>query len=78
MFQSTHPRRVRQMIVFCLIYTQSFNPRTHVGCDESRSCLLSWCIGFNPRTHVGCDFHVANVRTAAGSFNPRTHVGCDS
>ncbi len=33
----------------------SFNPRTHMGCDEIN--LMQWCglFCFNPRTHMGCD-----------------------
>ena len=35
MFQSTHPRRVRPNIIILQKFQfSSFNPRTHVGCDE--------------------------------------------
>ena len=36
-FQSTHPHGVRQSI--CLFFTpkDSFNPRTHTGCDINAS-----------------------------------------
>ena len=33
----------------------SFNPRTHVGCDAPPSLLCCQRSSFNPRTHVGCD-----------------------
>ena len=32
-----------------------FNPRTHVGCDDSGGRVGSTNRDFNPRTHVGCD-----------------------
>ena len=35
-FQSTHPRGVRRGGIGCLIYIYNFNPRTHVGCDDTR------------------------------------------
>ena len=34
LFQSTHPRRVRQQAVAKYIDDQHFNPRTHEGCDR--------------------------------------------
>ena len=63
---------------FHILQLQSFNPRTHEGCDTGlRSWWQPWQ-SFNPRTHEGCD----NGRPACGidefsSFNPRTHEGCD-
>ena len=33
MFQSTHPHRVRRCTIYQLVNHQSFNPRTHIGCD---------------------------------------------
>ena len=33
----------------------SFNPHTHVGCDEFRTGKRFCYYGFNPHTHVGCD-----------------------
>ncbi len=77
MFQSTHPRGVR-LEHFCKWQlTQSFNPRTRVGCDD----ILRWSflrrIGFNPRTRVGCDNKKVWFTATSESFNPRTRVGCD-
>ena len=57
--------------------SQSFNPRTHVGCDYSRVSRWYAQQRFNPRTHVGCDRCRCCSRDAVGGFNPRTHVGCD-
>ena len=55
-FQSTHPHGVRPSIYKTISLHQSFNPRTHMGCD-----LLTWHLPaaeqcFNPRTHMGCDW----------------------
>ena len=33
-FQSTHPRRVRLSLQSIVGQGKSFNPRTHVGCDD--------------------------------------------
>ena len=35
MFQSTHPRGVRRQSISVYVSVMSFNPRTHVGCDEN-------------------------------------------
>ena len=32
-----------------------FNPRTHVGCDDTENPDNVIGKDFNPRTHVGCD-----------------------
>ena len=34
LFQSTHPHGVRRQSNWQLLLLQSFNPRTHMGCDE--------------------------------------------
>ena len=56
-FQSTHPHGVRRPGIGrqCDKYN-SFNPRTHTGCDLS-TFRISFrpILGFNPRTHTGCD-----------------------
>ena len=44
-FQSTHPRRVRLMILATSIRSASFNPRTHAGCDPDN-------IKLSQRTYV--------------------------
>ena len=44
-FQSTHPRRVRPLWTYTTPPTMSFNPRTHVGCDNVSS-LTSPNVGF--------------------------------
>ncbi len=78
LFQSTHPRGVRQKIRFMTTYDLSFNPRTHVGCDMFNNLAVRCRLSFNPRTHVGCDLTASRCHRIAGCFNPRTHVGCDT
>ena len=40
-FQSTHPHGVRQIrIMQTTLYEESFNPRTHTGCDSVQSYIL--------------------------------------
>ena len=77
MFQSTHPRRVRPIMVLMLCMMTGFNPRTHVGCDHWLTCNTHWTNSFNPRTHVGCDCIGKINLLVFRCFNPRTHVGCD-
>ena len=55
LFQSTHPRGVRRQNFGKIYQYQSFNPRTHEGCDINIKILQLWMISFNPRTHEGCD-----------------------
>ena len=76
-FQSTHPRGVRQVLrtrqrarhVF-----QSTHPR---GVRLIRPVAHSECHSFNPRTHEGCDWQKLHKDKGWQSFNPRTHEGCD-
>ena len=56
MFQSTHPRGVRQKTEVSIHGSyQRFNPRTRVGCDPRLCRYFCWVSCFNPRTRVGCD-----------------------
>ena len=72
-FQSTHPRGVRPYS--CIVGSQviHFNPRTHVGCDSTRSKRLRSTSYFNPRTHVGCDSEPLGIigRSLFQSTHPR-------
>ena len=43
-FQSTHPRGVRRFTILFSRNTQSFNPRTHEGCDLLILLLLLVCV----------------------------------
>ena len=56
---------------------QSFNPRTHMGCDLPNNLHDGYTQGFNPRTHMGCDILTSSAMFILDSFNPRTHMGCD-
>ena len=78
MFQSTHPRGVRHEKTLQSFLPFSFNPRTHVGCDESK--LVN-----NAKTKVsihaptwGATYWYRSYNTYFLCFNPRTHVGCDT
>ena len=77
-FQSTHPRRVRLYQEMLCRGEDSFNPRTHVGCDFSFLQRI-WDKDKFQSTHPRRvrPFHAADP-TALSGFNPRTHVGCDS
>ena len=77
LFQSTHPRRVRQIRGDVFHPFPCFNPRTHVGCDSSSK------LGLYPKPMFQST-HPRRVRLVKGfrhiiakCFNPRTHVGCD-
>ena len=45
-FQSTHPRRVRLDLLFMASWEESFNPRTHVGCDDFLCIEYFWYCKF--------------------------------
>mgnify|MGYP006887548078 CR=1 FL=1 len=72
-FQSTHPRGVRQISVNTINQRGRFNPRTHVGCDTTIAIIRAIIAGFNPRTHVGCDIDVIVTVIQCGfqSTHPR-------
>ena len=60
LFQSTHPHGVRLIHIVRVPRHNSFNPRTHMGCDYHVSKSSSTGISFNPRTHMGCDLQSSN------------------
>ena len=77
MFQSTHPRRVRQGIRQLLaefFWFQSTHPHR---VRPSKRAALQALECFNPRTHIGCDSRCVASKEMVASFNPRTHIGCD-
>ena len=55
MFQSTHPHGVRRQNIGLVWRAESFNPRTHTGCDGVLPLPHVLALCFNPRTHTGCD-----------------------
>ena len=77
MFQSTHPHGVRLSWCVGLKLRESFNPRTHMGCDIFFLQNLMSGVCFNPRTHMGCDTKRSCYHHRFKRFNPRTHMGCD-
>ena len=63
LFQSTHPRGVRQplgRLRACTIQFQSTHPR---GVRPGQNLLYMAIGGFNPRTHEGCDCNERQITT---------------
>ena len=54
-FQSTLPRGERPVLKFYTLFSDCFNPRSHVGSDTSRPAPSATGSSFNPRSHVGSD-----------------------
>ena len=77
LFQSTHPRGVRQQSKTLSFSLSCFNPRTHEGCDCRYFTQPRKELCFNPRTHEGCDGYGLFANSTQRCFNPRTHEGCD-
>ena len=77
-FQSTHPHRVRLMVELGNIYCESFNPRTHIGCDAKNIDNATRAMEFQSTHPHRVRRLVVLWITATKSFNPRTHIGCDS
>ena len=79
LFQSTHPRGVRQTkIAEC---EAAISISIHAPTWGATKCLCEMLVAygyFNPRTHVGCDPLAIRQEACAVNFNPRTHVGCDA
>ena len=52
--------------------SNSFNPRTHTGCDVLMLLIIRLLRSFNPRTHTGCDSitSVARAETVFQSTHP--------
>ena len=61
LFQSTHPYRVRRISSAVITQTDSFNPRTHTGCDALNITTAYSVHRFNPRTHTGCDLRTGGA-----------------
>ena len=56
------------------LYLKCFNPRTHMGCDASRTIKIRGRWSFNPRTHMGCDrkrLRIVVSRLVFQSTHPR-------
>ena len=76
-FQSTHPRGVRQLAhsLCCSVGLVSIHAPTRGA--TKMVCRVDYRGCFNPRTHEGCDSGDAMPDIKAIGFNPRTHEGCD-
>ena len=77
-FQSTHPHGVRPSKGTIGSITDSFNPRTRMGCDKPFVIFPLFSFGFNPRTRMGCDPLNDSTSEQSECFNPRTRMGCDT
>ena len=77
-FQSTHPRGVRQLAhsLCCSVGLVSIHAPTRGA--TKMVCRVDYRGCFNPRTHEGCDSGDAMPDIKAIGFNPRTHEGCDT
>ena len=78
MFQSTLPRRERQLIDSQIKEVEQFQstlPRRERLAGES-NLYLDNC--FNPRSHEGSDYAAHQIAEGFCGFNPRSHEGSDS
>ena len=77
LFQSTHPHGVRLWGQGFYSISQSFNPRTHTGCDTLVLIFIQGKDMFQS-THPHGVRRTGNINTVSDyGFNPRTHTGCD-
>ena len=77
-FQSTHPRGVRHLIMRNLSKIQLFQSTHPRGVRQvTHLTSASGFSYFNPRTHEGCDKEFKIPKIINNDFNPRTHEGCD-
>ena len=77
MFQSTHPRGVRHMVIIGARPSMGFQSTHPRGVRPIRHHPFHAVSCFNPRTRVGCDRYEDTESEVIECFNPRTRVGCD-
>ena len=77
MFQSTHPRGVRQDLQKTKRLRKSFNPRTREGCDLDFLTGVIASMKFQSTHPRGVRQQVEKQGRRDSSFNPRTREGCD-
>ena len=77
MFQSTHPRGVRQQSFNALRSMRKFQSTHPRGVRQTTVYAACTVLCFNPRTHAGCDNEPDYILFNEAGFNPRTHAGCD-
>ena len=76
-FQSTHPRGVRHILIYYIVCYDGFNPRTHEGCDQGRGGTTgSRGVSIHAPTR-GATVELPALALILRCFNPRTHEGCD-
>ena len=79
LFQSTHPRGVRQAETDTRIKALQVSIHAPTrGATDKIIITYIVTISFNPRTHEGCDVCGFSFLFKFLCFNPRTHEGCDS
>ena len=77
MFQSTHPLGVRHKHIRSPPYLNSFNPRTHSGCDWHMDAFKLIDGRFQSTHPLGVRHKKPKISRLTNCFNPRTHSGCD-
>ena len=76
MFQSTHPHGVRPNDCTTGCDWSSFNPRTRMGCDSTKT-FSAVPNGFQSTHPHGVRHDFDFTQLVRDSFNPRTRMGCD-
>ena len=76
-FQSTHPHGVRRTNGSKKVTEESFNPRTHTGCDLLLVIIAHTFSLFQSTHPHGVRLCIAEALDIHFCFNPRTHTGCD-
>jgi len=78
MFQSTHPRGVRQLcyLYAALLVVVSIHAPAR-GATTRTQVHPKLDTSFNPRTREGCDGGLFGIKRLVLRFNPRTREGCD-
>ena len=66
------------MITHIIQKMLSFNPRTHTGCDTTKSIYIANISEFQSTHPHGVRHKEKGGINRPISFNPRTHTGCDS
>ena len=77
-FQSTHPRRVRHLLIEPAFSIGKIS--IHAPAKGATRIYVFWKLFrqyFNPRTREGCDKKYYPFHPIISYFNPRTREGCD-
>ena len=76
-FQSTLPRRERQLQCRMMLSQNRFNPRSREGSDLVHPRHILLCLCFNPRSREGSDCECKCDYQCLRCFNPRSREGSD-